>query len=236
MPVTIPTDNRMLLIRNYDLFANLTETEFNDLELEHHFIEASKGEYIYFEAQHLNKLFFIKEGYIKIGFIDNDGNEVIKEIIQKGEIFGQFTLERDNLNGEFAQVHKSNVSLCAFTIEKFEKILSKNNTVAVAFTKQVGSKLRKVENRLMNMLNTDVRTRILRFLDEMVKMNTPFCNGASFRMPNFLTHDDIARLIGSSRQTVTMAITDLTVDGFFKITRKEIIVPNTSRLKTAALI
>lgn len=236
MPVTIPADNRMLLIRNYDLFANLTETEFNDLELEHHFIEASKGEYIYFEAQHLNKLFFIKEGYIKIGFIDNDGNEVIKEIIQKGEIFGQFTLERDNLNGEFAQVHKSNVSLCAFTIEKFEKILSKNNTVAVAFTKQVGSKLRKVENRLMNMLNTDVRTRILRFLDEMVKMNTPFCNGASFRMPNFLTHDDIARLIGSSRQTVTMAITDLTVDGFFKITRKEIIVPNTSRLKTAALI
>jgi CRP/FNR family transcriptional regulator, cyclic AMP receptor protein len=236
MPVTIPADNRMLLIRNYDLFANLTETEFNDLELEHHFIEASKGEYIYFEAQHLNKLFFIKEGYIKIGFIDNDGNEVIKEIIQKGEIFGQFTLERDNLNGEFAQVHKSNVSLCAFTIEKFEKILSKNNTVAVAFTKQVGSKLRKVENRLMNMLNTDVRTRILRFLDEMVKMNTPFCNGASFRMPNFLTHDDIARLIGSSRQTVTMAITDLTVDGFFKITRKEIIVPNTTRLKTAALI
>jgi CRP/FNR family transcriptional regulator, cyclic AMP receptor protein len=236
MPVTIPADNRMLLIRNYDLFANLTETEFNDLELEHHFIEASKGEYIYFEAQHLNKLFFIKEGYIKIGFIDNDGNEVIKEIIQKGEIFGQFTLERDNLNGEFAQVHKSNVSLCAFTIEKFEKILSKNNTVAVAFTKQVGSKLRKVENRLMNMLNTDVRTRILRFLDEMVKTNTPFCNGASFRMPNFLTHDDIARLIGSSRQTVTMAITDLTVDGFFKITRKEIIVPNTTRLKTAALI
>lgn len=236
MPVTIPANNRMLLIRNYDLFANLTETEFNDLELEHHFIEASKGEYIYFEAQHLNKLFFIKEGYIKIGFIDNDGNEVIKEIIQKGEIFGQFTLERDNLNGEFAQVHKSNVSLCAFTIEKFEKILSNNNTVAVAFTKQVGSKLRKVENRLMNMLNTDVRTRILRFLDEMVKTNTPFCNGASFRMPNFLTHDDIARLIGSSRQTVTMAITDLTVDGFFKITRKEIIVPNTTRLKTAALI
>lgn len=236
MPVTIPAANKMLLIRNYDLFAHLTESEFNDLELEHHFIEASKGEYIYFEAQHLNKLFFIKEGYIKIGFIDNDGNEVIKEIIQKGEIFGQFTLERDNLNGEFAQVHKSNVSLCAFTIEKFEKILNKNNTVAVAFTKQVGSKLRKVENRLMNMLNTDVRTRILRFLDEMVNMNTPFCNGASFRMPNFLTHDDIARLIGSSRQTVTMAITDLTVDGFFKITRKEIIVPNISRLKTAALI
>lgn len=236
MPLILPADNKMLLIRNYDLFANLTETEFNDLELEHHFIEANKGEYIYFEARHLNKLFFIKDGYIKIGFIDNEGNEVIKEIIQKGEIFGQFTLERNNLNGEFAQVHKSNVSLCAFTIEKFEKILSQNNRVALAFTKRVGSKLRKVENRLINMLNTDVKTRILRFLDEMVKSNTSFCSGPTFKMPNFLTHDDIARLIGSSRQTVTMAITELTTDGYFKITRKEIIIPNTNRLNVAALV
>lgn len=35
----------------------------------HHFIEAKKGDYIYFEAQYLNKLFFIKEGYIVISNI-----------------------------------------------------------------------------------------------------------------------------------------------------------------------
>ena len=108
--------------------------------------------------------------------------------------------------------------------------------MALAFTKRVGSKLRKVENRLINMLNTDVKTRILRFLDEMVKSNTSFCSGPTFKMPNFLTHDDIARLIGSSRQTVTMAITELTTDGYFKITRKEIIIPNTNRLNVAALV
>ena len=51
------------------------------MNVAHHFIEAKKGDYIYFDSHHLNKLYFVKDGYIKIGFIDDDGNEIIKEII-----------------------------------------------------------------------------------------------------------------------------------------------------------
>ncbi len=230
------TDNRMLIIRNYNLFAHLTNEEFEELDLVHNFIEAKKGDYIYFESQYLNKLYFIKEGFIKIGYIDNNGNEIIKEIIQKGEIFGQFTLERSNMNGEFAQVHKSPVSLCAFSIENFHVLLNKNNQLAVAFSKQVGNKLRKVENRLLNMLNSDVKTRLLRFFKELVHSNISFATGNSFRMDNFLTHDDIARLIGSSRQTVTVAINELEAKGYFKISRRQIEVNDIKAIEKAALI
>ena len=226
----------MLIIRNYDLFANLTEEEFTELDLVHNYIEAKKGDYIYFESQFLNKLFFIKEGFIKIGYIDNSGNEIVKEIIQKGEIFGQFTLERNNMNGEFAQVHKSDVSLCAFTIENFQSILNKNNQIAVAFSKQVGNKLRKVENRLLNMLNTDVKTRLLRFFNELVHSNKDCRNDNCFRIDNFLTHDDIARLIGSSRQTVTVAINELEAEGFLKINRREIEINDVRAMEKAAII
>lgn len=230
------TDNRMLIIRNYNLFAHLTHEEFDELDLLHNFIEAKKGDYIYFESQYLNKLYFIKEGFIKIGYIDNNGNEIIKEIIQKGEIFGQFTLERSNLNGEFAQVHKSDVSLCAFTIENFQSVLNKNNQLAVAYSKQVGNKLRKVENRLLNMLNSDVKTRLLRFLKELVHSNTDCTTGNCFRMDNFLTHDDIARLIGSSRQTVTVAINELEAKQYFKISRRQIEINDIRVIEKAALI
>jgi CRP/FNR family transcriptional regulator len=229
-------DDKMLLIRNYDLFAHLSENEFEELNLIHNFINAKRGEYIYFEARHLNKLFFIKEGFIKIGYIDNSGNEIIKEIIQKGEVFGQFTLERDNLNGEFAQVHKSDVSLCAFTIENFRNILNRNNKIAIAYSTQVGNKLRKVENRLINMLNTDVKTRILRLIHELIHSNESFCENARFIIPNFLTHNDIARLIGSSRQTVTVAINELETAGYIKINRKQIEIPDIHVIEKAAAI
>ncbi|HMC86922.1 MAG TPA: cyclic nucleotide-binding domain-containing protein, partial [Chitinophagaceae bacterium] len=91
-------DKKMLLIRNYDLWCNLFDEELNFV---YQFIEAKNGDYIYFEALTNNKLYFIKEGYIRIGFINDEGNEVIKEITQQGEIFGQFTLEQNNMNGEF---------------------------------------------------------------------------------------------------------------------------------------
>jgi CRP/FNR family transcriptional regulator, cyclic AMP receptor protein len=230
------TDNRMLIIKNYNLFAHLTNEDIEELDPVHNFIEAKKGDYIYFESKYHNKLYFIKEGFIKIGYIDNNGNEIIKEIIQKGEIFGQFTLERSNMNGEFAQVHKSDVSLCAFTIENFQSVLNKNNQLAVAYSKQVGNKLRKVENRLLNMLNSDVKTRLLRFFKELVHSNSDCTDGNSFCMDNFLTHDDIARLIGSSRQTVTVAINELEAKKYFKISRRLIEINDIKAIEKAAII
>jgi CRP/FNR family transcriptional regulator len=79
----------MLLIRGFNIFAHITDEEYEELGLEHNFIEAKKGDYIYFQSDYHNKLYFTKEGFIKIGYIDDGGNEVIKEIIQKGEVFGQ---------------------------------------------------------------------------------------------------------------------------------------------------
>src|SRR6185369_15027659 len=154
-------EDKMLLIRNYDLWANLTDDEYDELNVAHNFIEAPKGEYVYFEAYNHNKLYFIKEGYIRIGYIDDEGNEIIKEIIQEGEIFGHLTLEKNNLHGEFAQAYKSDVSLCAFTIDDFRKLLLKRPELTLKYSKQVGAKLRHVENRLVNLLNKDVKTRLI---------------------------------------------------------------------------
>src|SRR3982751_6830350 len=139
-------DDKWLLIRNYDLWAHLTDEEYDELNIVHNFIEARKGDYIYFEAFHHNKLYFVKQGYIRIGYIDDSGKEVIKEIIQKGELFGQITLEKDSLNGEFAQAYKSGVSLCAFSIEDFQKLLHKKPALALKYSKQVGATLRLIEN------------------------------------------------------------------------------------------
>src|SRR5215510_81158 len=164
-------EEKLLLLRNYDLWCNLSDAEYDDLNITHHFIEAKKGDYIYFDSHHLNKIYFVKDGYIKIGYIDEKGDEIIKEIIKEGEIFGQFALEKNNLNGEFARAYKGDVSLCAFTIEDFEKLLKKRPDLAIKYSKQVGEKLRRAEFRLINMLNRDVRTRLLSFFYHLAIMH-----------------------------------------------------------------
>jgi CRP/FNR family cyclic AMP-dependent transcriptional regulator len=224
-------DEKMLLIRNYDLWCNLSDAEYDELNIEHRFIEVPKGEYIYFEAYNHNKIYFLKEGYIKIGYIDDAGNEKIKEIIQKGELFGQFTLERSNLHGEFAQAYKDKVSLCAFTIDDFEKILKKRPDLALKFSKQVGAKLRHIENRLVNLLNKDVKTRLLHFLWQLVEQKLGETRPEGFCIPNYLTHEDIANLIGSSRQTVTTMINELEHEGVLSFDRQQICFLDVKKLQ-----
>lgn len=232
----MPVDDKLMLLRNYDLWCHLDDKEYEELNVAHHFIEAKKGEYIYFDSHHLNKLYFVKDGYIKIGFVDEGGNEIIKEIIKEGEIFGQFSLEKNNLNGEFARAYKGNVSLCAFSIEDFEKLLMKKPGMAIKYSKQVGEKLRRAEFRLVNMLHKDVHFRLMAFFYHLAIMDGYDGNAVSYTVDNFLTHDDIAKLIGSARQTVTSTISQLEDEGLLKISRKKIFIPDAKKLKQLVIV
>ncbi len=227
----MPAEDKMLLIRNYDLWCHLSDQDLRDLNIKHHFIEVPKGEYIYFEAYNHNKLYFVKEGYIRIGYIDAEGNEKVKEIIQKGELFGQFTLERSNLHGEFAQAYKQDVSICAFNIDDFEKLLKKRPDLALRYSKQVGAKLRNIENRLLNLLNKDVKTRLIHFLWQLVEQKLGETLPEGFCIPNYLKHEDIANLIGSSRQTVTTMINELEAEGILSYNRQQICFLNVKKLQ-----
>lgn len=232
----MPADEKMMVLRNYDLWCEMSDEEYEALNVSHHFIVAKKGDYIYFDSHHLNKLYFVKDGYIKIGYIDENGNEIIKEIIKEGEIFGQFALERNNMNGEFARAYKGNVSLCAFNIEDFEKLLTKKPSLAIKYTKQMGEKLRRAEFRLVNMLNKDVRSRLLAFFYNLAMMDGCNASAVSYSIENFLTHDDIAKLIGSARQTVTTFINQLEDEGLVKITRKKIALPDIKKLEKLVVV
>jgi CRP/FNR family transcriptional regulator, cyclic AMP receptor protein len=229
-------DEKLLLIRNYDLWCNFSDEEYEELNVVHNFIEAKKGDYVYFDSHFHNKLYFLKDGYIKVGYIDDDGNEIIKEIIQEGEVFGQFSLEKNNLNGEFAKAYKGDVSLCAFTIDDFEKLLNKKPSLAIKFSKQVGKKLRHAEFRLVNMLNKDVRSRLLGFFYQLALSNGYDGESVSFSVDNFLTHDDIAHLIGSARQTVTTLLNQLEDEGLINITRKVIHLPDVKKLQKLVIV
>ena len=86
------------------------------------------------------------------------------------------------------------------------------------------------------MLNKDVRTRLLAFFYNLVMINGYDGSTTSYSFDNFLTHDDIAKLIGSARQTVTSFINQLEEEGLLKITRKKIQVPDVKKLQQLVIV
>ncbi len=145
-------------------------------------------------------------------------------------MFGQLTLEKNNNGDEFAQAYKSNVSLCAFTMEDFIRLLQRKPEMAIAFSFHMGSKLKKVENRLLNILNKDVKSRLAQLLLQLAADNKSIAGKVAV-IEKFLTHDDIAKLIGSSRQTVTTTLNQFEKQELIFISKKEIIIQDVSALK-----
>ena len=218
-----PSDNAFIL-RKYPLFSDLSDEEYHELNVSNNYKEARKGEYIYFEAYQHQNIYFLKTGSIRLGHLDEEGNKIIKDILKPGDFFGQVSLEKENLRGEFAQAGRTDVSLCSFTLDNFNKLLFTKPKLAVRYSKISGFRIRRFENRLQNILQLDVKTRLKLFVDQLLSevRDSAKWFGDEVRIPNYLTHEEIAQLIGTSRQTVTTLLNVFREEHVFSYSRREI--------------
>jgi CRP/FNR family transcriptional regulator, cyclic AMP receptor protein len=222
----------LLILKQYPLFERLSHGEYKKLSVSDNYKEAKQGEFIYFEAFQHNSIYFLKTGHIRLGYLNESGERITKDILGPGDFFGQVTLEKSNLNGEFAQAFKSNISLCSFTVDHFNELLNSRPDMAVSYSKLIGLRMRRFENRLINILHKDVKERLVFFLRQLLQdaKNPQVIGEFKIRIPNYLTHEEIAHLIGTSRQTVTALFNDFRDSGVCIYSRREIIFSNVQKL------
>src|SRR5450631_1814351 len=186
-------NDQAILLRRCSLWSELSDEEYKELDVADNFKEVKKGAYVYFEAFNHNVIYFIKKGNILLGKIDDTGAVITKDILKPGDFFGQFILEKSSLGGEFAQAVKSDISLCSFTTENFVRLLKDNPALSLKYTKLVGWRLRKFENRLINIIQKDTRSRLLLFMKDLL-YDTPGIKSLQqdeTAIPNYLTHEEI---------------------------------------------
>jgi CRP/FNR family transcriptional regulator len=98
----------------------------------------------------------------------------------------------------------------------------------------VGQQLRRVENRLVSLLHKDVKTRLAGFFLLLSEKENLQGNTAS--ISNFLRHEDIAQLIGASRQTVSTTISELETAGLLSFSRNLIFLADVNALQKLASV
>jgi CRP/FNR family transcriptional regulator len=212
-------------LRNYNLFSNLTKEQINDLSNISKFTRMKKGQTIYFANDEIKRLYFLINGKIKISEMDHTGNEMIKDIILTGDLFGEISFNAMTLTHEYAEILSSEVILCSFTMDEFEILMEKHPMLCLNFTKKIGDKLRKLEHRYANLVFKDVKDRLKDFL-KIWALNEGKDTPEGVFIKNYLTHNEIASLISSSRQTVTTMINELRDEGALSYSRSQIVIPN----------
>jgi len=220
-------DLKYWYLRDHKLFWTLSMSQIKQLCIITGFKKANKGEIIYFSTSDLPRIFLLKKGNIKIVTVDEEGNETIKEILQKGDLFGELTLEKDNQSNEYAKVLSNDVAICSFLMSDFENLLLQNPNLALSYTKFVGLKMKRIRNSYANLISKDAKTRLYQFLKDWAEKEGKRTENKVI-LENYLTQNDIAQIICTSRQTATLLLNEMEENGFMHYGRKEIIIPDIS--------
>jgi len=217
-------------LRDHKLFWTLSMSQIKQLCIITGFKQANKGEVIYFSASDVPRIFLLKKGNIKIVSIDEEGNETIKEILQKGDLFGELSLETDETTNEYAKVLTDEVSICSFLLSDFEDLLVRNPTLALSYTKFVGLKMKRFKNSYSNLVSKDAKTRLYSFLKDWAEREG-IQEGKKYTLQNYLTQTDIAQIICTSRQTATLLLNEMQQEELITYYRKSISILNIDQLK-----
>ena len=216
-------------LRDHKLFWTLSMSQIKQLCIITGFKKAKKGDIIYFSSSDVPRVFLLKKGNIKIVAVDEDGNETIKDIIQKGDLFGELTLESDADSNEYAKALTDEIIICSFLLSDFEELLLQNPSLALSYTKFVGLKMKRIKNSYSNLISKDAKTRLYQFLKEWAEKEGKR-TGNRVVIENYLTQNDMAQVICTSRQTTTQLLNEMEINGLLHYNRKEIIIEDITKL------
>ncbi len=227
MQGTIKND-ALWYLQSIDFFNDVDEQTLTQIKAKTSLKSFSKNDFIYFPDDKPNHIFFVKNGRVKIGSYSEDGKEIIKTILENGEVFGeQFFMGSERMDN-YAQALEP---CCLLIIEReeFQKIMEQNNFMALRMAKIFGKRLQKLERKFESLIFKDARSRIVDFLKDMAdEMGKPI--GYETLIMHSLTHLDIARMTATSRQTVTTVLNDLRESNLIYFDRKRILIRDLGEL------
>ncbi len=216
--------DQLWYFNDVNLFNVMCPHKLEDFGLtEGHFKTYRKGETIYFTEDSANTMYLIAKGKVRILNYSEEGDEVVKAILGRGEMFGELALLGEDKRSEIAEAMENETTVCPVKIEQVHDLMKDNRDFSFKIYKWIGTRIRKMERRIDNLVFKDVRSRLLDFIRELITEKGTK-KGDYLVVEHFYTHKNIANLIGTSRQTVTTTLNELRDEGLIDFDRRTITV------------
>lgn len=191
-------------------------------------VNFSRGEMIYRPGDRGEVLFVLKVGRVRMFRLAPDGRELTLTEIGAGTIFGEMALFGQTMHDSFAQAVEDCL-LCVISREAAMRMLESKPAVALRLAEVLGKRLLSAENRLESFALKDVRRRLATLLLELAdSANGPPTIGRRY------THEELAKMIGTTRESVTLSLIDFKKRGWLDTSNHSILFRDFAALKAYA--
>lgn len=216
-------------LQNIDIPALLcakTEQASDDRHLRKLF---KKGECIYEPEEQADKIYFLLRGRVKIGNHGEAGREITKVIVNAGEVFGELSLIGESARRDFAFAMED-TECCVLTVDEMRHLMRDNSDINLFLMKVLGERVLEMEKRLESVVFKDSRTRIIEYLLDLANRQGQRV-GFEIVVRRFITHQEIANITATSRQTVTTVLNGLRNKNLITFDRRRLLIRDLEKLK-----
>lgn len=210
------------LLRQVPLFSGLDSTDMKTLMGAITRRKYPKEAVIFFEHDPGDAMFMIITGRIKVTILSDDGREIILSMLSDNDFFGEMAL-LDNEPRSATAIAVQETEVAVLYQKDFLSIVEKRPRVLINLLSALSSRLRKANHQIGSLALLDVYGRVAGVLLEMARENGIRLKDGRirFRRP---THQEIANMIGATRETVSRTISDLHRQGYIEISGKNVII------------
>lgn len=219
---------KIWFLKRCALFQHLGPAERQRLESHAVMRTFRRGEMIYFPTEPGQSVLLLAEGRVKIKFLAADGRETILAFIDEGEVFGELAILDDRPRNEYAEAVTDSLVL-AIPRDDMLWLMGHRAEVALSITKLLGFRRRRIENRLRNVLFRSTHERMAALLLELIESHGQK-RGETWEICLRLSHQDLASLIGATRETVTLTLGRMQKEKLIVLQKRRIFVLDRMRL------
>lgn len=215
-------------LKNCDLLARLTAEQIARLEARCRQRRFERGCVLYAPSDQSDAVFLLTSGHVKLYHITPDGKQAVLAFIEPGELFGELACVDAAMREEFAETMEQS-TVVLIPREEMQRLIQEHPHVSQGVSTLLGLRTRRVERRLKSLLFRSNRDRLIHFLLELAEkygQRTP--EGVLLGIK--LSHQDLAGVIGSTRETVTVLLGELQREGRLSVKRRQVIVKDLARL------
>ncbi len=193
--------NKLWFLRHIRLFDGMSSSEMQEMEKITRMEEVKKRQPLYLPGDPSSNVYLLKKGRVKIANTAPSGKEVTFEILEPGEVFGELEVLEDAPRSTSAETLDDTL-ICVIPRKDFDQYLAMHPNVTVKLTKLIGLRLKKIQSRVEDLVFRDVPARLAHLLVELSKSDG-VKEATGIRLKAKLTHQEMANLIGCSRETVS---------------------------------
>lgn len=207
------------LLRRIDIFADLTDREADTILDVMRERTVPRGTIVFHQHDSGGGLYVILAGSVKITRSGRDGREVTVAVLSEGNFFGEMSLLDGQPRSASATALQAS-RLLVLDREHFQRYVLAQPRIVAKLLRELSKRLRGADQAIENLALGSVRDRLTHLLGHLGR-RLPLKEGRGVieRSP---THQELAEMVGSSRETVTRTLAALEKEGLIEIERKKI--------------